>query len=223
MVLLLLSAIFNAQVAFEIPKLSSKYNMIANADRCTEKECFGKTRIDVYNREDGEKIQSIFSNDFKIDTDLNHKPLQDSVKNSVLINDFNFDGTQDLAVRNGEINGKPIFDVYLFSDSLQQFVPDLQFSKLSYSGNGMFSVDSARKRIITHEKKGCCYEVTLELQLLPDWGLQKVYIFEVDTSNPEKVTTIKSEFIDYKWFTNTKVYPVELYNEEKENENSERN
>lgn len=65
-------------------------------------------------------------------------------------------------------------------------------------------------------------ESYIRIPFVPERGLLKVLEFEEDTKDSKEVTTVKREFIDYKWFATTTIYPREVYFKEENNENTER-
>lgn len=205
----------NAQNYFELPNVSKTYNVIANIESCRDKKCSGKTTIDLYDKSTMKKYQTLSSNDFYLDFDETRKPILDSLKNSIIFDDFNFDGIDDVAVRNGSSNNKnPFYEVYI-NDSAKQFVLNDDFTSLIRSNSVMFKRDSEHQRIITYREDGCCWNLSSEYQFFPNKGLVKVLEFEEDMRDPKKVITVKREFIDYKWFSKTTTYPKELYFKEK--------
>lgn len=223
MTLVLLGGLCSAQNFFELPNVSEKFNVIVTIESCSNDYCSGKTIVDIYDKSSMKKHQTLSSGNFYLNLNENRKPALDSLKKSVVFDDFNFDGAEDIAIRNGNNNqGSPFFEVYLNNRSTQQLELNDEFTSLVRSNSGMFTVDSNRKQIIAYLKNGCCWNLRSEYVLVPERGLLKVLEFEEDTSDPKKVTTIKREFIDYKWFAKTTIYPREVYYKE-ENENTERN
>lgn len=78
----------------------------------------------------------------------------------LVFGDFNFDGQQDVAVRNGNDGGYAAasYDIYLFDAANPVLTANKAFSALTREPNlGMFEVDSAGKRLITRSKSGCCW------------------------------------------------------------------
>lgn len=223
MTFVLLGGLCSAQNYFELTNVSNGFNVVVSMETCTENKCSGKATVDLYDKNTMKKYQSFSSSDFYLDLNENQKPVYDSLKNSVVFGDFNFDGAEDFAIRNGNTNHEsPFYEVYLNDGSKQQFVLNDELTNLVRSNSGMFKTDSEHKRIIAYQKNGCCWNLTSEYLLVPERGLLKVLEFEEDTRDPKKVTTVKREFIDYKWFAKTTIYPRELYFK-KENENTERN
>lgn len=223
MTFVLLGGLCSAQNYFELTNVSNGFNVVVSIETCTENKCSGKATVDLYDKNTMKKYQSFSSSDFYLDLNENQKPVSDSLKNSVVFGDFNFNGLEDFAIRNGNTNHEsPFYEVYLNDGSKQQFVLNDELTNLVRSNSGMFKTDSEHKKIIAYQKNGCCWNLTSEYLLVPERGLLKVLEFEEDTRDPKKVTTVKREFIDYKWFAKTTIYPRELYFK-KENENTERN
>lgn len=204
----------NAQNYHELPNVSQTYNVIVNAERYDAKNCTGKTTIDLYDKTTMKKHQTLSSDNFYLELNENKKPIADSLKNSVVFADFNFDGNDDVAIADGLNNDKRLYKVYLKNESgpfalnegLTEFVQDHSLA---------FQTDSDRKRIITSSQNGCCRNFKSEYIFTPEQRLVKVYEFEEDTRDPKKVTTVEKEFKDYKWFSKTTTYPRELYFKDK--------
>jgi hypothetical protein len=218
----LLGELCSAQNYFELSNVSQNYNVVVSIEACSENKCSGKATVDLYDKNTMKKYQTFFTNDFYLNLNENRKPIFDSLKNSVVFDDFNFDGAEDIVIRNGNSKYEnPFYEVYLNDAEKQQFVLNDELTNLVRSNSGMFKADAERHRIVTYLKEGCCWNLTAEYIFVPERELLKVLEFEEDTRDPEKVTTIKREFIDYKWFAKTTIYPRERYF--KENENTERN
>ncbi|MGO4710752.1 hypothetical protein AB4Y90_16935 [Chryseobacterium sp. 2TAF14] len=222
MISVLLGELCSAQNYFELSNVSQNFNVVVNVEACFENKCSGKTTVDLYDKNTMKKYQTFFSNDFYLDLNENQKPKFDSLKNSVVFDDFNFDGAEDIAIRNGNSKYEnPFYEVYLNDAAKQQLILNDELTNLVRSNSGMFKADAERRRIVTYLKEGCCWNLTSEYIFVPERELLKVLEFEEDTRDPEKVKTVKREFIDYKWFAKTTIYPRERYF--KENENTERN
>lgn len=220
----LLGGLCSAQNIFELMNVSKNFNVIVTTEACKENKCNGKATVDLYDKSTSNKYQTLFSDNFYLDLNENRKPVFDSLKNSVVFDDFNFDGTEDIAIRNGNSNHEsPFYEVYLNDSSKKQFALNDELTNLVRSSSGMFKTDPERQRIIAYQKNGCCWNLTSEYLLVPERGLLKVLEFEEDTRDPKKVKTVKREFIDYKWFAKTTIYPRERYFKEEINENTERN
>jgi hypothetical protein len=80
------------------------------------------------------------------------------------IGDFNFDGREDFAVRNGEMGpyDSPTYCVFLYDPRQGRFVESDAFSQLTQENMGFFAVDTARRRLVVSSKSGCCDYATEE-------------------------------------------------------------
>ena len=89
-------------------------------------------------------------------------------QNLLLFGDFNFDGQQDLAVRNGNNAGYggPSYDIYLFDPQSPTLVLSTSFSALTRDENlGMFGIDPVTKSLHTQSKSGCCWRQSATWQI----------------------------------------------------------
>jgi hypothetical protein len=215
-----------AQNHFELNEISKNYHVSIDIATCNEKECFGKSIITLMDKKTSEKFPTLTSENFTftIKTDsLNLKMAKfDEETHPLIFDDFNFDGFEDAALINKSL-GHSIYDIYTFDSVQKKFSIDEGMTNLVKYNSAMFTVDSERKRLIVHLKSGCCVQTTKEYNVIPERDPIKVYEFEEDTRNPKTVITVKSEFIDYKWFTKTTKYPREVYYKETKDENTEGN
>lgn len=217
-----------AQNHFELNEISKNYYVSINIATCNEKECFGRSLVSVIDKKTFEKFPTLISDNFTftIETDsLNLKKAKfDDESRSLIFEDFNFDGFEDLALINkfSDNSEKSIYDIYTFDSIQKQFLMNEGMTTLIKENSTLFAVDSERKRLIVHLKSGCCLLITKEYNVIPEREPLKVYEFEEDSRNPETIITKKSEFIDYKWFTKITRYPREVYYKETKDENTER-
>lgn len=66
----------------------------------------------------------------------------------VFIEDYNFDGTEDLAIRDGNNSGYggPSYQIYLFSPRSKKFVHNQAFTDLAQNESlGMFEIDKKKE------------------------------------------------------------------------------
>jgi len=215
-----------AQNHFELNEISENYHVNIDIATCNEKECFGKSSFILMDKKASEKFPVFTSENFTfaIERDsLNFKKTEfDNEPPSLIFEDFNFDGFEDIALINRS-SENATYDIYLFDSIQKQFSMNKGMTTLVKENSAMFTVDSERKRVVIHLKSGCCLHITKEYNVIPEREPVKVYEFEEDTRNPETVITKKSEFIDYKWFTKITRYPREVYYKEMKDENTERN
>lgn len=220
--LFLLSGIYiSAQHQFLINDGSDHYKVKINVENCDKEECQGNATIDLYDKKTSKLFQTLKSDDLNFYLNENQKSTVNIIQlyneqSPLIFDDFNFDGTEDLAIRNGNESGYggPSYDVYVFNITKKQFVLSEELTGLAHDNLGMFNTDSERKRLITYSKSGCCWHLTTEYSVLPQRGLFKVYELEEDATGGEKVKVTKREFINDKWITNVKTYPINEYYKE---------
>lgn len=210
-----------AQHQFQISDGSANYNVKINVETCSKEECEGKATIDLYNKKTSKLFQTLKSDNLNFYLNESQKPTVNIIQlyneqSPLIFEDFNFDGTEDLAVRNGNESGYggPSYDVYVYNITRKRFVLSKELTALAHENLGMFNTDVERKRLITYSKSGCCWHLTTEYAVLPQRGLFKVYELEEDATGGEKVKVTKKEFINDKWITNIKTYPINEYYKE---------
>ena len=215
---ILLGTTVFAQNQFELKDASKNYDVKINVENCDKEECQGKATIELLDKKTSKKFQTLISDNLNFYLNEDQKPTVNIIQlyneqSPLIFDDFNFDGTEDIAIRNGNESGYggPSYDVYVFNITKKQFVPSEELTALAHDNLGMFNTDSERKRLITYSKSGCCWHITTEYSVLPQRGLFKVYELEEAATGGEKVIVTKSEFINDKWIKNVKTYPINVY------------
>lgn len=206
---------------FQIKNGSTFFDAQLEVEKCDKEECSGTADIKLYKKGKKQIFQTLYSNDLNFYLDKQQKPSVNIIQlydeqSPLIFDDFNFDGQQDLAIRNGNESsyGGPSYDVYVFNKTRQQFVMSSALTKLAIENLGMFQTDAKRKRIITFAKSGCCFHVTSEYAVIPNKGLKLVHeVTEDATGAGEQVTvTTKSYNLHTKkWRTISKKYPLDQY------------
>lgn len=204
---------------FELKDASKNYDVKINVENCDKDECRGKAVIDLIDKKTSKKFQTFTSEDLNFYLKEDQKPTANIIQlydeqSPLIFDDFNFDGTEDMAIRNGNESsyGGPSYEVYVFNSTKKQFVISEELTSLAYENLGMFQTDSERKRLITYAKSGCCWHLTTEYTVVPKKGLLKVYELEEDaTGGDERVKVTKRELENDKWTANIKDYPISEY------------
>lgn len=214
------SSVF-AQNQFELKDASKNYDVKMKVETCAKDECSGKGIIELFDKKTSKKFQTLTSDNLFFYLNEEQKPTANIIQlyneqSPLIFEDFNFDGTEDVAIRNGNESGYsgPSYDVYVFNITRKQFVLSEELTALAHDNLGMFNTDPERKRLITYSKSGCCWHLTTEYTVLPQRGLFKVYELEEDAMGGEKVKVTKKEFINDKWITNIKEYRIQEYYKE---------
>lgn len=207
---------FSATV-FNIPDLSETLAARIKVNLCSEDECNGRARVEIVDKASKKILQTFSSKDISIRLRgrkiraVNDVHLRD-LRRSMVFDDFNFDGTRDLAIRNGNraSYGGPSFDVYVYNITRRKFVRSKSLTELASTKLGMFRVDHKRQRLVTHEKSGCCWHLTTEYAVVPRKGLIKVRTVE-ESAGGDYVDVTTSELVDGKWRREKKRHTVKAY------------
>jgi hypothetical protein len=203
---ILLTNFCNGQFKFKIDKGSTKFSAEIMVTTCKKGDCNGKGTIDLYDRITKKKFQTFYSDNLDFSVDKSNNPTVNVIElygeqSPLIFDDFNFDGTEDFAIRNGNESsyGGPSYDVYVYYSTKKQFVPSADLSELAYNHLGMFETDHKRKRLSTFDKSGCCWHLKTEYSVIPKRGLVKVAEFEEDATKGEMVVVTKRKLINDKW------------------------
>jgi hypothetical protein len=207
-----------AQKSFAINNSSKTYNAKVEVEKCDNEACGGKGIVKLYLKNSDKLLQEFNSGDLSFNLDKKKNPstkmeLYDE-QSPVVFGDFNFDGTEDLAIRNGSNSGYggPSYDVYVYVATKKQFILSKELTKLASTNLGMFEVDGKRKRIITLSKSGAAWHLKTEYEIIPEKGLLKVYELEEDASKGDDyVYVTEKKYVKGKWNKSTKKYKIKDY------------
>ena len=216
--LILLAQCCAGQHVFTINKGSAQYSATVSVDSCSNDNCEGKGTIKLFDKKTNQLFQTLSSEDLYFFLDSNQHPTVNIIElydeqSPLIFDDFNFDGTEDLAIRNGNNSGYggPSYDVYVFNKTKKQFVPSAALTSLANENLGMFQTDHKRQRLITFSKSGCCWHMTTEYAVVPQKGLQKVYELEEDAHNGETVLVTERNLVNARWTKKVKKYTTSEY------------
>lgn len=215
---LMSNAIF-AQKIFLLKNASKNFDVKISIAACEEDICEGETTFYLFKKNKTKPFQTIEMANSYLELGDDQKPTANLIElygmnnSGIIFEDYNFDGLQDIAVRNGNdgaYNG-PSYDVLLFSKTKKRFVVDKYLTELASNNLGMFTVDKKKKTIETFTKSGCCWHQTTRYQIVSDRP-KKVYVFTEDATAGEFVT-LKTETLkpNGKWKRTTKKAKVDEY------------
>ncbi|MFD2286439.1 hypothetical protein GJU39_00760 [Pedobacter petrophilus] len=206
-----------AQFKFLSNNTSNEYNAKLFVADCNDGHCEGKATVILYDKISGDDIQTFHS----ADLDFNLTAKQDArigwidlgkYQSPLILGDFNFDGFEDVAIRNGN-NGayaSPSYDVYLAGKD-RKFILDKNLTKLAGENLGMFGIDRKKKEISTEQKSGCCYHQTTSYAFDAKKGLIEVGSVIEDSSIGDDVTVITQRLIGGKMQKNVKKFKAKDY------------
>jgi len=203
------------QYNFEL-KNTPDYLISFSVKSCDDTTCSGAGVISIQDTQSKALIQSINSDDLYFFKDtLAKTSTSDTVlydeQSPVIVGDFNFDGSADLAVRNGNNGGYggPSYDIYLFNAANKKFVLSESLTKLASENLGMFFVNKDKKLLTTYSKSGCCWHETDQYQIINNQPVL-IYTLIEDASGEAKVKEdgnmiiTEKKLVDGKWVTTTK-------------------
>ncbi|MGH9820344.1 MAG: XAC2610-related protein [Pyrinomonadaceae bacterium] len=128
--------------------------------------------------------------------------------------DFNFDGSEDVAICDGSNGGygMPSYQVFIYSTRLKKFVRSASFTKMNSGGLGMFEIDNRKKMLMVFSKSGCCWHRTEGFAVIGGRP-KKVYEFTEDaTRNQGKTVEITTRrLVNGKWRTAVKLAKTSEY------------
>jgi len=161
-----------AQQTFHVRNVSASYDVDITIETCDEKQndCSGPGQVVLYRSGSTSAFQTLKLTNIELAKDqiaytaqgAKPRSLYDD-SYSLVFEDFNFDGIEDLAIRNGNNGGYggPSYTVYLYNVKLNRFVENVSLSKLAEGGYlNLFFVDQKKKRLEAYSKSGCCYHQT---------------------------------------------------------------
>lgn len=216
--LLGISTLGLAQKNFVIKDGSNRFDVKITVENCEGDTCSGNGTISLIDKKSKQIFQTLSSDDLYFYLNKNQQPSVNVIQlyneqSPLIFDDFNFDGSEDIAVRNGNQSsyGGPSYDVYVYNSTKKQFVISKELTALAYENLGMFQTDHERKRISTFAKSGCCWHITTEYAVIPKKGLQKVYELEEDAQGGEFVKVTTRNLIKNKWVNRTKKYKIDDY------------
>ncbi|WP_343523138.1 hypothetical protein [Pedobacter sp.] len=202
--ILLIAHTAEAQFKFLANNSSDQYNAKIIVDRCENGACNGKATIILYNKITNGEIDTFHSDDLefglteKQDAKLGWLELG-KYQTPLIFGDFNFDGLEDLAIRNGNKGSysSPSYDIYVAGPE-NKFLLNSELSKLASQNLGMFDVDKKAKQLSIHQKDGCCFDKTINYKYSGKNTLYEDSSVIEDSTIADYVTVITQKLVDGK-------------------------
>ena len=101
--------------------------------------------------------------------------------------------------------------VYVYNITRNQFILSDELTELASKNLGMFQTDRKKKRLITFAKSGCCWHITKEYLVIPNYGLLKVHELEEDATDKEFVIVTTRDLINNEWISKKEKLKIEDY------------
>lgn len=188
---------------------SSKKLNIALTIECKHRDnwyCEGPANISLFNKKDHKASQTIRMKNLFVEL-KNDKPSTNLIElygennSGIVVDDFNFDGNEDLALRNGNLGsyGGPSYDIYLFSPRKNQFTRNDPLTELASSNLGLFEVNPKKKELYTLTKSGCCWHQSSEYKIINDKPKKIKIITEAMTNDGKFMEITTEKLINGKW------------------------
>lgn len=209
------SASVFGQTSFDIKNASKYFDIKVEVATCDEYSCKGEAKFSFYKKNAATPYQVIELPETYVQLDAG-KPLVNVTRlyddqSVVNVDDYNFDGMEDVAICNGTNGsyGGPSYDVYLSDRRQKKFVYSEALTLLG-SHLGMFTVDKKAKTLETFDKSGCCWHITERYKVVRD---KPVKIFEMvedaTTGIDDRVKITTKTLVRGKWKTSVRYEKME--------------
>lgn len=212
-----------AQQTFLLKDASKTFDVRIKIAGCDNDICEGKASLYLFKKNQAKLFQTIEMPNAYLELGKDRKPTANLIElygennSGVIFDDFNFDGAEDLGIRNGNEGayGGPSYDVLLFSGATGKFVKNRELTKLGSENLGLFTIDKTRKTIETFNKSGCCYHETTRYRVMNNRP-KKVFVFIEDATvgDGAKVKLTTKTLVKGKWKRTTKYELIKDYYKE---------
>lgn len=195
-----------AQKTYEFKNSSKSYNVRLMIENCDENICAGEAKFSIFRKGKKKAFQTLTTKtEFKVEgaKRLNPKILH-NYEHLVFFEDYNFDGINDLAIRDGNHNfdDGPSYQIYLFSPKIKKFVYNRDFTNLNQKRYiGAMEVDQKKKVLRAFSRSYSRWESTEEFKVVGRTRLKKVYQRTEDTTDEKRVKITTKRLIKGKWQT----------------------
>jgi hypothetical protein len=194
------------QEQFENKNASKIYDARIEVERCADDVCEGKLKVELIKKSAAKLFQVINLDATQFDrseTELINGKQRYEYQSVIFFEDYNFDGIDDLAIRDGNNSGYggPSYQVYLFSKRAEKFVRNPSLTDLAQNGLGMFEVDKKRRILRVSSKSGCCWHQTQEYSVVGNRA-KKIFEQTEDAMTYEnKVEITTKRLVNGRWRT----------------------
>ena len=205
-------------VVFKLKKTSKKYDIIVYIKSCEDTYCEGSGKIELYEKGTTHLVQAFPMKELYVELSQGGKMIEGvnqmyGDNGAVIMDDFNFDGTEDLAIRDGNYGayGGPSFNVFVYHSTKKKFVKSEELTELASTNLGFFDVDKKEKRLTTFSKDGCCWHIATKYAIDKKKGLIKVYESIEDGTNEGIIISTERKLIKNQWVESIDTSEVNPY------------
>lgn len=201
-----------AQETLKVNNVPRGYDLTVHMKGCGDDPdvCSGPAHVSISRKGAGTALQVLSLANVEInretvadDPQLNAQPRNVyAVKYSFIAADFNFDGRQDLAIRNGRDSGYggASYTIFLFNARSKKFVENRKFSALAEGPYlGLFSVEAKKRRLVATSKSGCCFHQTDTYKVVGDRPVLVEEIIEDLMGTPGYAVTTTRRLVGGRW------------------------
>ncbi len=196
----------SAQKTFEFKQSSKSYNVRLTIENCDENVCSGEAKFSIFKKGKKKAFQTVTTKtEFKTEGAKNPNPkILHNYQHLVFFEDYNFDGLNDLAIRDGNHNfdGGPSYQIYLFSPKTKRFVHNRAFTNLNQTKYvGAMQIDEKKQVLRSFSRSYGRWESIEEFRVVRGTRLKKVSQKTEDFTNEKKVKITTKRLIKGKWRT----------------------
>ena len=208
-----------AQETFKIDRASREYDVVIRVKACggeaqgnDANTCNGPAQVSLYKKGVQSTFQVLHLPNIELYKDtVAYNPTMNkkargiyAEEYSVVFDDFDFDGKQDLAICNGRNGGygAPSYNIYLFDKKSNRFVENRRLTRLNEGVYlGLFFLDARRKLLVAYSKSGCCYHETEKYRMVNNKPILVEKMIEDASRGDSTVSTTTRKLINGKWVT----------------------
>jgi len=207
-----------AQYKFNDETSSSQYDAKITVANYSGTFCSGPGIITLSDKITKEKTQVFTSADLTFSLTENQHPETGEInlgkyQSPLIFGDFNFDGIEDVAIRNGHNNiyNGASYTVYLYHVNKKKFVLNKELTDLATNNMGMFAIDRKNKSLTITQKEACCYYKDITYKVSASNKPYFVQSVIEDSSIGEDVTVITQKIVDGKLKKTVQKYKTKDY------------
>ena len=213
------------EVVYRLTSISNHYDFVIRlkpnpheGDRSLEGTCEAPGEVVLYPKGSAKPLQTIQMPNIFVSSKGDGEPLTNSAalydyQGVINVGDFNFDGSEDFAVQNGNHGsyGQPSYDVYLYSAKAARFELNRPMTDLIEQTLGFFHVDPIHDHLVTMEKSGAVYHVTTTYTVIHDRPVPIARIVEDGRKDTRYVYVTHERLVNGKWQRIERRYSAAAY------------